>query len=62
MATQMKVSGVEDSTYISRIENLEETIEELHNDIQTLMDKVAKLEEERLHVQSMASRDDIVLV
>jgi hypothetical protein len=61
MATRTKVAGVEDSAYISRIENLEETTDELRGDIQALMDRVAKLEE-RLHEQSMASHDDIVLV
>jgi hypothetical protein len=60
MATLMKVIGVEDSSYISRIENLEETIDELHNDIQALMDRMAKLEE-RSRERSVASHDDTAL-
>jgi hypothetical protein len=56
----MEVIGAEDST-TSMIENLEEAFSEAHSDIQALMDRVAKLEEERLHKRSVASHGDIAL-
>ena len=57
-----KPIGVEDSIYISRIENLEEAIEVLHGDIQTLIDRVAKLEGRDRTSGPVASHDDIALV
>jgi hypothetical protein len=46
---------------ISRIENLEENTAELYHDIQILMDRVAKLEAERSHEQSVTAHDGIAL-
>ena len=46
---------------ISRIENLEEDITGLQQDIQALMDRVAKLEGERSHGQSVTAHDGIPL-